>query len=317
MLEQFQEGQPVAYRILKNAIKNDEYSHAYIFETNGFYDSFNFVMAFIKCLLCPKKKTNKENCEDCHQCEVIDSGNFPEIKIINPEGMWIKKEQMQQLQSEFNEKALIGNKRIYIINHAEKLNKQSANSILKFLEEPENNIVAILLTENTYSILETIRSRCQIIRLKEEKGNPNDSEFEKIKKAISQNHEEKEALNDEQVEIQIKKTIDFINYYEKNHLDTILYMNKLWHEAIKSKEEIIDAFDIIILYYKDLINLKLEKKTEIFNKTTEMEKIVNNNKTIELCNKLNIIVDKKNQIKYNVNTNLFMDKLIIDMEGGI
>ncbi len=317
MLEQFQEGQPVAYRILKNAIKNDEYSHAYIFETNGFYDSFNFVMAFIKCLLCPKKKTNKENCEDCHQCEVIDSGNFPEIKIINPEGMWIKKEQMQQLQSEFNEKALIGNKRIYIINHAEKLNKQSANSILKFLEEPENNIVAILLTENTYSILETIRSRCQIIRLKEEKGNPNDSEFEKIKKAISQNHEEKEALNDEQVEIQIKKTIDFINYYEKNHLDTILYMNKLWHEAIKSKEEIIDAFDIIILYYKDLINLKLGKKTEIFNKTTEMEKIVNNNKTIELCNKLNIIVDKKNQIKYNVNTNLFMDKLIIDMEGGI
>ena len=317
MLEQFQEGQPVAYRILKNAIKNDEYSHAYIFETNGFYDSFNFVMAFIKGLLCPKKKTNKENCEDCHQCEVIDSGNFPEIKIINPEGMWIKKEQMQQLQSEFNEKALIGNKRIYIINHAEKLNKQSANSILKFLEEPENNIVAILLTENTYSILETIRSRCQIIRLKEEKGNPNDSEFEKIKKAISQNHEEKEALNDEQVEIQIKKTIDFINYYEKNHLDTILYMNKLWHEAIKSKEEIIDAFDIIILYYKDLINLKLEKKTEIFNKTTEMEKIVNNNKTIELCNKLNIIVDKKNQIKYNVNTNLFMDKLIIDMEGGI
>lgn len=317
MLEQFQEGQPVAYRILKNAIKNDEYSHAYIFETNGFYDSFNFVMAFIKGLLCPKKKTNKENCEDCHQCEVIDSGNFPEIKIINPEGMWIKKEQMQQLQSEFNEKALIGNKRIYIINHAEKLNKQSANSILKFLEEPENNIVAILLTENTYSILETIRSRCQIIRLKEEKGNPNDSEFEKIKKAISQNHEEKEALNDEQVEIQIKKTIDFINYYEKNHLDTILYMNKLWHEAIKSKEEIIDAFDIIILYYKDLINLKLGKKTEIFNKTTEMEKIVNNNKTIELCNKLNIIVDKKNQIKYNVNTNLFMDKLIIDMEGGI
>ena len=57
MLDQYKETQPIAYRILKNAIKNDEYSHAYIFETNGFYDSFKFIMAFTKTLLCPQNKS--------------------------------------------------------------------------------------------------------------------------------------------------------------------------------------------------------------------------------------------------------------------
>ena len=317
MLDQYKETQPIAYRILKNAIKNDEYSHAYIFETNGFYDSFKFIMAFTKTLLCPQNKSIRENCGNCHQCDVIDSENFPEIKIINPEGLWIKKEQMQELQAEFNEKALIGNKRIYIINHAEKLNKHSANSILKFLEEPENNIVAILLTDNIYSVLETIRSRCQIIRLKSKINAENESETEKIKKMLIMNHEGKENIDSETLEIKIKKVIEFVNYYEKNHLNTLLYLNKLWNDTVKTKEDMTDAFDIIILYYKDLINMKTNRKSEIFNKNSETNMIIENNTVKSLCEKLNIIISKKNQIKYNGNINLLMDKLIIDLEGGI
>ena len=70
------------YKILKNQIINEKNSHAYLFETNGYYDSQDFIQAFIKSLLCPNKYLNKENCKDCHQCEVIEAGNFPEIKII-------------------------------------------------------------------------------------------------------------------------------------------------------------------------------------------------------------------------------------------
>lgn len=317
MLDDYKTSQSIVYRILKNAIINDAYSHAYIFETNGFYDTFNFVMSFVKSLLCPHKNFNKNNCQNCHQCEVIDSGNFPEIKIINPEGLWIKKNQLQELQSEFTEKALIGNKRIYIINHAEKLNKHAANSILKFLEEPEGNIIAILITDNIYSVLETIRSRCQILRLKESGDNKNKTELEKIKSIIYLNHENKEEIIDEATEIKIKKVVYFINFYESHHLDTILYMNKIWNEYIKTKEDMIDAFDIMIMYYKDLINKKIGKKTEIFNENKEIDNIIEKNDTKKLCYKLNTIMNKKQNIKYNANTNLLMDKLIIDLEGGI
>ena len=86
MLDGYQNSQPIVYKILKNAIINDQYSHAYLIETGDFYDSFNFVISFSKSLLCPFKKLKKENCDHCHQCEVIDSGNFPEIEIIQPDG---------------------------------------------------------------------------------------------------------------------------------------------------------------------------------------------------------------------------------------
>ena len=64
--------------------------------------------------------------------------------------MWIKKEQLLELQEEFMTKGLLTSKKIYIITDATKLNTSSANSILKFLEEPADNIIAILLADNIH-----------------------------------------------------------------------------------------------------------------------------------------------------------------------
>ena len=307
MLDDYQKDQPIIYKILKNQIVKEKNSHAYLFETNGYYDSQKFIKAFIKSLLCPNKYLNKEKCNNCHQCEVIEAGNFPEIKIINPDGLWIKKEQLQELQNEFNEKAIIGTKRIYIINGAEKLNKSAANSILKFLEEPEGNIIAILITENVYGVLETIRSRCQILRLKESSIENTNSQIDKIKKILNIDLEE-ELIN---------KIIEFVDYYEAHHINTILYMNKIWNEFIKTKDNMITAFDIMIIYYKDILNYKITNKLEIFKETNEIKKIIENNKINDLCNKINLIAKQKQNIKYNANINLLMDKLIIELEGGL
>lgn len=312
MLDKYKSQQPVAYRILKNAINDNQCSHAYLFQTTGFYESFDFTMSFVKSLLCPNQYFIKENCQSCHQCEVIDSGNFPEIKIINPDGMWIKKEQLQELQAEFNTKAIIGNKRVYIINHAERLNASSANSILKFLEEPDNNLVAILLTDNIYSVLPTIRSRCQILRLKETQIKENANYLETLKTIIFKTNE----INEEN-ELQINKTIDFVNYYEKNHLTTLLYLNKIWNDYIKTKEDFLNAYQIMILYYKDILNFKLNKNLEIFSSNENIKEISNHNTINEICQKINIIIKLSDNIKYNANTNLLMDKLIISLEGGI
>ncbi len=315
MLDDYKSKQPIVYKILKNAIINDKCSHAYLFETNGFTESFDFIMSFIKSLLCPNKYLNNNNCNNCHQCEVIKSGNFPEIKIINPDGLWIKKEQLQELQNEFNKKAIIGTKKVYIINHADKLNKSSANSILKFLEEPDNNIVAILITDNIYEVLETIRSRCQIIGLKSDiiKYEENSTSLENIKKTLCL-----EKSQDENIDIKITKVIDFVNFYEEKKLDTILYFNKIWNDYIKTKEELQEAFEIIILYYKDILNKKMSREIKLFKDNKEnIEKITSKNTVEEICNKINIFMEFKQKIKYNANTNLLMDKLIITLEGGI
>ena len=272
------------------------------------------MISFSKSLLCPFKKLKKENCDNCHQCEVIDSGNFPEIEIIQPDGLWIKKEQLQNLQKEFNTKALIGNKRVYIITQAEKLNKAAANSILKFLEEPEGNIIAILMTENIYSVLSTIRSRCQILRLKSSNIAEKDP-MKKLKILIQKNQSLSES--EESFNQKILKVIDFINYYEKNHLNTILYIGKLWNDYINSKEEINLAYEIMINYYKDILNYKINKSLDIFEINNEIKEIANQNTQDEICRKINKLVELQELIKYNINSSLLMDKLILSLEGVI
>ena len=116
MLDEFKEKQKITYRVLKNSIDNDKYSHAYLFETNGYKEKDKLILSFVKALLCPFKYTNFENCKDCHQCENIDKNIFPELKIINPDGMWIKKENLLSLQEEFKTKSLQSNKKIYIMD---------------------------------------------------------------------------------------------------------------------------------------------------------------------------------------------------------
>ena len=56
MLDEYKNSQPIVYKILKNAIINDKCSHAYLIETGGFYDSFNFTMSFVKITSLPFKK---------------------------------------------------------------------------------------------------------------------------------------------------------------------------------------------------------------------------------------------------------------------
>ena len=146
---------------------SNKLSHAYLIETEDSSTEFPLVLLFVKMILCPLviNKCDKLNCSKCNVCRLIDEKNFPDFEIIEADGNQIKKNQLLELKDEFQKTSLIGKRRVYVIKDAEKLNPSSANTILKFLEEPEENIIAILLTRNRYQVLDTILSRCQILTL--------------------------------------------------------------------------------------------------------------------------------------------------------
>src|SRR5574344_2082186 len=131
MLDEFMNEQKVAHRILTNSIIKNKCSHAYLIETNGYLKKIELAKAFAKYLLCPNNYSNNQKCVNCTQCENIDKNIFGELKIIEPDGMWIKKEQLLELQEEFKMKSVLANKKVYIITDATKLNPSSSNSILK------------------------------------------------------------------------------------------------------------------------------------------------------------------------------------------
>ena len=154
--------------VIDNIISFNKLSHAYIIEVNDYDSDYLLVEAFVKLILCKNnvKKVSDLNCDKCEICRLVDEGNYPDVLVVEPDGKEIKKGQLLDLQKEYNNKSMLDSNRDYIIKEADKLNLAAANSILKFLEEPEDNIVAILLTKNRYQIIDTILSRCQIIALK-------------------------------------------------------------------------------------------------------------------------------------------------------
>lgn len=318
MLDDYIEEQKVIHRTITNLIRTDKIGHAYIIESNGYSKALDFSKAFSKSILCPFKYTNSKKCNECSQCLNIDRNEFIELKIIDPDGIWIKKGELEELQDIFSKKSIIGNKKVYIINNANKLNESSSNSILKFLEEPEEGITAILIVDNINSLLSTIVSRCQVLSLVPNKKHDNSTTIEKIAYSLKNNNEDiDEFIETGKCESMIKYVVNFVNYYEENHFNTIIYMNKIWHQYIKDKSDFIDAFSIMILFYKDILNYNIGKEIEIFNDYIEnIEKIKKLNTKDKLIYKINAIIRLQEKIKFNANNNLLMDKLIIDLEGS-
>ena len=300
MFDEYKESQQIVYKTLTNEIKNNKYSHAYLFEANGNPDAFSLVMGFSKMLLCPYNYSNNDKCVNCTICERIDKNIYSDLKIIEPDGMWIKKEQLDELQKEFSTKSVESNKKVYIINGAEKLNPQAANSMLKFLEEPEEGIIAILITNNVYQLLSTIVSRCQIISL-----------------AKSTTKNINIDLSKEELEEKLDSINNFVKYLEKEKLDTIIMSNKLWHDIYKERKDYILGYELMLIYYKDILNYKLNRKLELFDNYIEDIKMISDNNTFNnIIFKINKIIELKEYIKVNANQNLLLDKLIIELTRG-
>jgi len=154
-------GQTKAKRILQSAIRNNSVSHAYLFSGPSGTGRKAMAMAFAKTLFCTSG--GDDACGDCLECRKFEHGNEPDLYIVEPDGASIKIDQIRDLQRELSYRAAEAKRKIYIMEQADKLTPQAANGLLKFLEEPVSPIVAILITDNAYAVLPTIRSRAQLV----------------------------------------------------------------------------------------------------------------------------------------------------------
>ena len=310
MLDDFISDQAIAYKIFKNSISKNKLSHAYLINTNGYHKGFDFAKAFAKYLLCPNNETGSHECSVCH---LIDNNSYSEFKVIEADGLWIKKEQTDELQEMFSMKSLSGRK-VYIINGVENLNISASNSILKFLEEPEEGIVAILITDNIYKVLGTIVSRCQVINLNNVQVKSDDMLLNVGNQLYNDSDKINEFVNDSESISKIGHVIDFIEYLYSNKLDTLVYINKYWNDFFKGKDDYLFAFNIMIMFYSDVINYKMGNDIILSEFKSNIEKFSELDYNI-INSILNLIMEVREDLYSNVNLNLLMDKFIIKMEA--
>lgn len=264
-------------------IKNDKISHAYLIEVDNYEYDFKYVFDFIKMILCNYSYQEIKN-KDNKIISLIDSNNYPDIKIIEPDGNWIKKSQLLDLQKDYSNKSIFDNRRIYIIKEAEKLNSSSANTILKFLEEPEQDIIAFLITDNRYHVIDTIMSRCQILTLKE-----NELDIE-----------DKDNLID-LLDCILKPRNYFIKY---NFL-----INDIIPDKVILKER-LDQIEYILITY---LNFKFMNKIDKFDEDFyEIIRKIDDKKIIKY---LFILEKEVFKLEYNVNYKLWLDSLFSRLIG--
>ena len=148
---------------LSSAIENRTLSHAYIIEGaegSGRRTLCRLIAAALAC-----KDTKKRPCRNCPMCEKILSKNAADVHEIDTDGdKTLKAREIRTLRSDMYLSPTEADYKVYIIDDAEKMTVQAQNALLIILEEPPENTLIFLLTQNSSLLLPTIRSRAQILR---------------------------------------------------------------------------------------------------------------------------------------------------------
>ena len=146
-----------------HAVQKNRLGHAYLFEGMQGVGKRELALFLAKLVFCQDRDAHEEPCLKCDYCRRIDEGNFPDVMEITPDGQTLKVDQMRELKQQLSKTAMEGHMKVCIIHDVDTLTTGAANSLLKFLEEPESLVLFLLLTSRLSKVLPTIQSRCQIV----------------------------------------------------------------------------------------------------------------------------------------------------------
>ncbi len=193
--QKLKERQPVAWRILSNALKSGHISHAYMFYGQKGPDQSRMALLFAQSLVCEHPDEDGFACQQCDTCRQMEREISPDFYWLHPGGTrsrkpmtrkeldawwknqtlepekkktWrLRKEDIQNLQDTFSyTSSTTTGRQIYLIEQYEEATASASNTLLKFLEEPKDNLTGILCTGAINMVLPTIVSRCQLIPLR-------------------------------------------------------------------------------------------------------------------------------------------------------
>ena len=316
-----QKYQPVIYQTFLNSFNKKQLSHAYLISGSNGSPLLETAKFFAKSMLCDDPSPLA--CNSCITCLRVDDDNYPDFFIFDGSKGTIKKEDVVTIETAFDKKAFEEKGiRIYILNLIENMNVQATNSILKFLEEPGQEIYAFLTTNNENSILPTILSRCQVLRMKlvdkdivindaiNEGVEKIDAELlsyfyndgELIKEVLD-NKDENEAFFT--AKSCFEETINELD--QGNKADIIYFIQSQVSNKIRTKEACRYYINMLVMAFEDLIAIKNQKRPFLESYATILDNLTN--KLSHLDESLIELLKCSNIVNTNVNIALLIDHL--------
>jgi len=222
-------------KILKGAIMNKRVANAYLFSTFNNKLANDMAKTFAKALNC--EKGGSDSCEKCLSCKKILKGVHPDIMVIAKEGENIKIDGIRELRAFVRFGPTEGRFKTVIVEEADKMNVQAANSFLKTLEEPLESVVFILVTSREDAIPKTIISRCQ--------------------KIIFGYSEDKDLADNGDYDLSLNK---LVSIGEMDVVETIAFSNEL----VRQGEDLDNILNKLLwIYRKEIVGPKKNKDADI------------------------------------------------------
>jgi DNA polymerase-3 subunit delta' len=317
-------GQAAAKRLLQNGLRQDRLSHAYIFSGPVGTGRSEMATALAKAIYC--QNGTDDACGECLECRKVEHGNHPDLHVVAPEGASIKIEQIRELQKEFAYRATASGTKIYVLYHAEKMTVQAANSLLKFLEEPNSRVVAILITENGNALLPTIQSRAQWIQF-----TPMARE-QMILALLEEGHPAALVQPAAYVTAGMHAARDLIGANWFAEMRTVMLqlaketltrfptsMITVQQKIVKTElaDHVSTLFDLLILWFKDMVQLRLERRDKlVYNDQLDwMSSLALSRDVSVWVRMMEQAVDLQKRLRSNANSQLVIEKMLVEMQG--
>ncbi|NLZ24564.1 DNA polymerase III subunit gamma/tau [Candidatus Dojkabacteria bacterium] len=215
-------GQEHITKLLKNAVRKEQLSHAYLFVGSRGTGKTSTARILSKAVNCLDLKKDGNPCNKCEICVSITNGNFLdliEIDAASNRGI----DQIRELKERIEFAPSKGKYKIYIIDEVHMLTNEAFNALLKTLEEPPSHIIFILATTDVHKLPATILSRCQRydFRLGTE------LEIEKVLKSVLKS--EKLKIEDEALKLVVRNA-------RGSYRDALSLLDVIVNSQLQSKD---------------------------------------------------------------------------------
>jgi len=327
-------GQDRPKQTLDKALRSGRIPNAYLFYGQESVGKKFTAIEVSKALNC-KTLGPADSCDQCLSCLKIEKRIHPDLFILEPKKSSpasreavLKIDEIRELQKKLIYLPYEGNTKVAIINNAECMNPQAANSFLKTLEEPPTKTLIILIASNPYQLLPTVVSRCQGIRFY-----PLPSEA--IKKIIC-HHLNSEAVESQPEEIELRsrrsmgqvahaleedllevsedreELIRLISIISYKRMDQVF----LWTKAkAKQTERILLILDELTRILRDAVLIKVAPETSVVtNKDLikQLRTLALQKSIPALLTMFETVQNTKTAIKSNANSQLALENMLIN-----